>query len=170
MDGHSLAYRAFHALPSENFSTTSGQFTNAVYGFTSMLINLLRDERPTHVAVAFDLSRQTWRREEYVEYKANRSSSPSEFNGQIDLIKEVLVALRIPSVTAENYEADDVIATLSTRAVAEGMKVSICTGDRDALQLVSDDVTVLYPRRGETDMTRFTPEEVESKYGLTPLQ
>ena len=99
MDGHSLAYRAFHALPAENFSTTTGQFTNAVYGFTSMLINLLRDERPTHVAVAFDLSRQTWRREEYVEYKANRSSSPSEFNGQVELIKEVLGALRIPWVT-----------------------------------------------------------------------
>ena len=113
MDGHSLAYRAFFALPVENFSTTTGQSTNAVYGFTSMLINLLRDERPTHVAVAFDLSRQTWRREEYVEYKANRSSSPQEFNGQIELIKDVLAALRIPTVTAENYEADDVIATLT---------------------------------------------------------
>src|SRR6478735_2186055 len=170
LDGHSLAYRAFHALPAENFSTTTGQFTNAVYGFTSMLINLLRDERPTHVAVAFDLSRQTWRREEYVEYKATRSTSPSEFNGQVELIKEVLGALRIPWVTAENYEADDVIATLSTRAVAEGMNVKICTGDRDALQLVSDQVLVLYPRRGVSELTRFTPEEVESKYGLTPLQ
>ncbi len=170
LDGHSIAYRAFHALPAENFSTTSGQFTNAVYGFTSMLINLLRDERPTHVAVAFDLSRQTWRREEYVEYKSNRSASPSEFNGQIDLIKEVLAALRIPTATAENYEADDVIATLTMRAVAEGMQVRICTGDRDALQLVSDDVTVLYPKRGVSELTRFTPEEVESKYGLTPLQ
>jgi len=170
LDGHSLAYRAFYALPVENFSTTTGQSTNAVYGFTSMLINLLRDERPTHVAVAFDLSRQTWRREEYVEYKANRSTSPTEFNGQIELIKEVLAALRIPTVTAENYEADDVIATLTVRAVAEGMNVSICTGDRDALQLVSDEVTVLYPRRGVSEMTVFTPEEVESKYGLTPLQ
>ena len=100
MDGHSLAYRAFYALPAENFSTTTGQSTNAVYGFTSMLINLLRDERPTHVAVAFDLSRQTWRREEYVEYKANRvDARPSEFNGQVELIKEVLAALRIPWVT-----------------------------------------------------------------------
>ncbi len=170
MDGHSLAYRAFHALPAENFSTTTGQFTNAVYGFTSMLINLLRDERPTHVAVAFDLSRQTWRRDEFVEYKATRSTSPSEFNGQVELIKEVLGALRIPWVTAENYEADDVIATLTSRAVAEGMNVSICTGDRDALQLVSNEVTVLYPKRGVSELTRFTPEEVESKYGLTPLQ
>ena len=163
MDGHSLAYRAFHALPAENFSTTTGQFTNAVYGFTSMLINLLRDERPTHVAVAFDLSRQTWRRDEFVEYKATRSTSPSEFNGQVELIKEVLGALRIPWVTAENYEADDVIATLTSRAVAEGMNVSICTGDRDALQLVADQVTVLYPKRGVSELTRFTPEEVECK-------
>jgi DNA polymerase-1 len=170
LDGHSLAYRAFFALPVENFSTTTGQSTNAVYGFTSMLINLLRDERPTHVAVAFDLSRQTWRREEYVEYKANRSASPQEFRGQVELIKEVLVALRIPSVTAENYEADDVIATLTTRAIAEGMRVRICTGDRDALQLVSDDVTVLYPRRGVSELTRFTPEEMDAKYGLSPLQ
>ncbi len=170
LDGHSLAYRAFFALPVENFSTTTGQSTNAVYGFTSMLINLLRDERPTHVGVAFDLSRQTWRREEYVEYKANRSSSPSEFAGQVDLIKEVLAALRIPFMTAENYEADDVIATITTRALAEGMRVQICTGDRDALQLVNDDVTVLYPRRGVSEMWRFTPEEMFTKYGLTPSQ
>ncbi|TKV62097.1 DNA polymerase I [Nakamurella flava] len=170
VDGHSVAYRAFFALPVENFATKTGQSTNAVYGFTSMLINLLRDERPTHVAVAFDLSRQTWRREEYVEYKANRTASPEGFRGQIELIKEVLAALRIPQLTAENYEADDVIATLTTRAVAQDLRVLICTGDRDALQLVTDDVTVLYPRRGVSDLTRFTPEEVDAKYGLTPLQ
>ncbi len=170
MDGHSLAYRAFYALPPENFSTTTGQTTNAVYGFTSMLINLLRDEDPTHVAVAFDLSRQTWRREEYVEYKANRSTSPSEFAGQVDLIKEVLTAMRIPYLTAENYEADDIIATLTTRAVAEGLPVRICTGDRDALQLVSDQVTLLYLQRGVSEMARYTPAAVEAKYGLTPLQ
>jgi len=170
LDGHSLAYRAFFALPVEKFSTTSGQPTNAVYGFTSMLINLLRDERPTHVAVAFDLSRQTWRREEFAEYKANRSASPTDFNGQVELIKEVLGALRIVVLTAENYEADDVIATLTTRAEALDMTVKICTGDRDALQLVTEAVTVLYPKRGVSDMTRFTPEEVQEKYGLTPAQ
>ncbi len=170
MDGHSLAYRAFFALPPENFSTTTGQTTNAVYGFTSMLINLLRDEQPTHVAVAFDLSRQTWRRDEYVEYKANRSTSPSEFSGQVDLIKEVLTAMRIPYLTAENYEADDIIATLTARAVAEGLSVRICTGDRDALQLVSDEVTLLYLQRGVSEMARFTPDAVQAKYGLTPLQ
>ena len=170
LDGHSLAYRAFYALPVEKFSTTTGQPTNAVYGFTSMLINLLRDERPTHVAVAFDLSRQTWRAEEFAEYKANRSTSPSEFKGQIELIRDVLTALRIPSLTAAGFEADDIIATLTTKAVEEGMVVRICTGDRDALQLVNPQVTVLYPRKGVSDMTRFTPEEVEAKYGLTPAQ
>ncbi len=170
LDGHSLAYRAFFALPVEKFSTTTGQPTNAVYGFTSMLINLLRDERPTHIAVAFDLSRQTWRSEEFAEYKANRSTSPADFKGQVELIKEVLGALQIDVLTAENYEADDVIATLTTRAEAEGMSVMICTGDRDALQLVTPGVTVLYPKRGVSDMTRFTPEEVAEKYGLTPAQ
>jgi DNA polymerase-1 len=170
LDGHSLAYRAFFALPVEKFSTTTGQPTNAVYGFTSMLINLLRDERPTHVAVAFDLSRQTWRSEEFADYKANRSASPADFKGQVELIKEVLGALRIEVLTAENFEADDVIATLTTRAEAEHMTVKICTGDRDALQLVTAAVTVLYPKRGVSDMTRFTPEEVQDKYGLTPAQ
>ncbi len=170
LDGHSLAYRAFYALPVENFSTTTGQPTNAVYGFTSMLINLLRDERPTHVAVAFDLSRQTWRREEFAAYKANRSASPDEFRGQVEMIRQVLEALRIPTLQAENYEADDVIATLTVRATAQGMAVRICTGDRDALQLVSDQVTVLYPKRGVSELTRFTPEEVQAKYGLTPGQ
>ncbi len=170
LDGHSLAYRAFFALPVENFSTTTGQFTNAVYGFTSMLINLLRDEDPTHVAVAFDVSRQTFRSELFADYKANRSASPADFKGQVDLVKEVLAALRIPTLEAEGYEADDVIATVTSRAEREGFDVLICTGDRDALQLVTDHVTVLYPRKGVSDMWRFTPEHVQEKYGLTPAQ
>jgi DNA polymerase-1 len=170
IDGHSIAYRAFYALPAENFSTTTGQTTNAVFGFTSMLINLLRDEQPTHLAVAFDLSRKTFRAEAYPEYKANRSSSPSEFSGQVPLIQEVLTALRIPMLTMENYEADDIIATLATQAGEHGMQVLICTGDRDALQLVTAQVTVLYPRKGVSELTRFTPEEVQAKYGLTPAQ
>jgi DNA polymerase-1 len=161
LDGHSLAYRAFYALPVENFSTTTGQPTNAVYGFTSMLINLLRDEDPTHVAVAFDVSRQTFRSELFPEYKANRTTSPSDFKGQVDLVKEVLTALRIPTLEAEGYEADDVIATVTTRAEREGFDVLICTGDRDALQLVTDHVTVLYPRKGVSDMWRFTPGHVQ---------
>src|ERR1700710_2163203 len=170
LDGHSLAYRAFFALPVENFSTTTGQPTNAVYGFTSMLINVLRDEQPSHVAVAFDVGRKTFRSEIYAEYKANRSESPTAFRGQVSLIQEVLGALHIQVVTAEGYEADDVIATLTVQAVDAGMDVLIATGDRDALQLVNEHVTVLYPRKGVSDMTRFTPEEVETKYGLTPTQ
>ncbi|HEX6444502.1 MAG TPA: DNA polymerase I [Streptosporangiales bacterium] len=170
IDGHSLAYRAFFALPVENFSTTTGQPTNAVYGFTSMLINVLRDEQPTHMAVAFDVSRKTFRSERYAEYKANRSETPNEFRGQVSLIEEVLDALRIPRLSVDGYEADDVIATLTTQAVAEGYDVLICTGDRDALQLVGDHVTVLYPRRGVSDLTRFTPEAVNEKYGLSPEQ
>jgi DNA polymerase I len=170
LDGHSLAYRAFFALPVENFSTTTGQPTNAVYGFTSMLINLLRDEQPTHVGVAFDVSRSTFRSQTYAEYKANRSQTPTDFKGQISLIEEVLRALAIPVITAEGYEADDVIATLTTQAEADGLDVLICTGDRDALQLVTDHVTVLYPRRGVSEMWRFTPGEVQDKYGLSPSQ
>ena len=168
LDGHSLAYRAFFALPLENFSTTTGQPTNAVYGFTSMLINVLRDEQPTHIAVAFDVSRATFRSEEYAEYKANRSASPSEFKGQVELIKEVLTALRVPMVELEGYEADDVIGTLTTQAYAAGYEVLICSGDRDAMQLVSDRVTLLYPRKGVSDLVRMTPEAVRDKYGVEP--
>ncbi|MGZ4637268.1 DNA polymerase I [Oryzihumus sp.] len=168
LDGHSLAYRAFFALPVENFSTSTGQSTNAVYGFTSMLINVLRDEQPTHVAVAFDVSRQTFRTEEYAEYKAGRSATPSEFKGQVSLLHEVLDALHIPYVEVEGFEADDVIATLTAQARAEGMEVLICSGDRDALQLVRADVTVLYPVKGVSDLARMTPAAVEAKYGVPP--
>jgi DNA polymerase-1 len=170
LDGHSLAYRAFYALREVEMSTTTGQPTNAVFGFTSMLINLLRDENPTHIAVAFDVSRQTFRLEQFPEYKAGRATTPDDFKGQVTLIREVLDALRICSLAVDNYEADDVIATLATQAAAAGLRVLICTGDRDALQLVTEDVTVLYPKRGVSDLTRFTPEAVEEKYGLTPAQ
>ncbi len=170
LDGHSLAYRAFFALPIENFSTTTGQPTNAVYGFTAMLINVLRDEQPTHVAVAFDRSEPTFRHEQYVEYKANRRETPADFRSQLSLIFEVLDAMGISRLSVAGFEADDLIATLTVAAVAEGMSVLIVTGDRDALQLVSDDVTVLMTRRGISDMTRFTPAAVSEKYGLTPAQ
>ncbi|SDY98700.1 DNA polymerase I [Saccharopolyspora shandongensis] len=170
IDGHSMAYRAFYALPKENFQTGTGQHTNAVYGFTSMLINLLRDEQPTHLAVAFDVSRKTFRSEAFTEYKANRSATPDEFRGQVSLIQDVLGALNIPVLSKENFEADDVIATLTTQATAADFKVAICTGDRDALQLVTEDVTVLYPTKGVSELTRFTPQAVEDKYGLTPQQ
>jgi len=170
LDGNSLAFRAFYALPAENFKTRSGLTTNAVYGFTAMLINLLRDEAPTHIAAAFDVSRQTFRSERYPEYKANRSSTPDEFHGQIDITKEVLNALGITVLSEPGFEADDLIATLATQAENEGYRVLVVTGDRDSLQLVSDDVTVLYPIKGVSELTRYTPEAVVEKYGLTPRQ
>ena len=170
IDGHSIAYRAFYALPVENFSTQTGQHTNGVFGFTSMLINVLRDEKPTHLGVAFDVSRHTFRSEIYSEYKANRSTTPDEFRGQLDLVKEVLKALNIPYVEKEGFEADDVIGTLATQAEAAGYEVLICTGDRDAFQLVSDLVTVLYPRKGVSDLARMTPKAVEERYFATPAR
>ncbi|MBA9006421.1 DNA polymerase-1 [Actinomadura cellulosilytica] len=168
LDGHSLAYRAFFALPLENFSTTDGQPTNAVYGFTSMLINVLRDEQPTHIAVAFDRSEPTFRHEQYVEYKAGRSKAPDEFRSQVSLIFEVLDALRIPRLSVAGYEADDIIATLSSQASAQGMTTLVVTGDRDAFQLVNEHVTVLYPVRGVSELTRYDPAAVAKKYGVPP--
>ena len=168
LDGNSLTYRAFFALPVENFSTTTGQHTNAVYGFTSMLINVLRDEQPTHLAVAFDVSRQTFRSEEYAEYKANRSASPPEFSGQVALIKEVLDALNIVHLERDGFEADDIIATLARQGSTAGLDVLICTGDRDTLQLVNDKVTVLYPRKGVSDLARLDPPTVLEKYLVEP--
>jgi DNA polymerase-1 len=170
LDGNSLAFRAFYALPAENFQTQSGLTTNAVYGFTAMVINLLRDEQPTHMATAFDVSRETFRAERYPEYKANRLSAPDEFRGQIETTKEVLAALGITVLAEPGFEADDLIATLATQAESDGYRVLVVTGDRDALQLVTDDVTVLYLRKGVSELTRFTPEAVLDKYGLTPKQ
>ncbi|MHB1473307.1 MAG: DNA polymerase I [Dermatophilaceae bacterium] len=170
LDGHSLAYRAFFALPVANFATSTGQPTNAVYGFTSMLINVLRDEAPTHVAVAFDVSRQTFRMAEYAEYKAGRSATPDEFKGQVSLLHEVLDALRIRFVEVDGFEADDVLATLTTAAIEQAGidEVLVCSGDRDTFQLVSDRVTVLYPVKGVSELARMTPAAVETKYGVPP--
>jgi DNA polymerase I len=170
LDGHSLAYRAFFALPVENFATTTGQPTNAVYGFTAMLINVLRDEQPTKVAVAFDRSEPTFRHEQYVEYKAGRTKAPDEFRSQVSLIFEVLDALGVKHLSAPGYEADDIIATLATEAEAEGCNVLVVTGDRDSFQLISDKTTVLYNSRGVSDMRRYDPAGLQEKYGLTPAQ
>ncbi|MBO3745351.1 DNA polymerase I [Streptosporangiaceae bacterium NEAU-GS5] len=170
LDGHSLAYRAFFALKDANLMTTDGQHTEAVYGFTSMLTNMIRDEQPTHIVVCFDRSEPTFRHEAYADYKANRSETPEDFRGQMQLIFELLDTLRVPHLSLAGFEADDLIATLATRAAAEGMQVLIVTGDRDALQLVEPKVTVLMTRRGISDLTRFTPEAVVEKYGLTPAQ
>ena len=170
MDGHSLAYRAFFALPVENFTTVMGQPTNAIYGFASMLANTLRDEAPTHFAVAFDVSRKTWRSEEFADYKANRSTTPDEFKGQVELIGELLDAMNAVRIAVEGYEADDIIATLATQAEEAGFEVLIVTGDRDSFQLISDHITVLYPTRGVSELTRYTPAKIKERYGLTPEQ
>ena len=170
IDGHSMAYRAFFALPVENFATAQGQHTNAIYGFTTMLLSLLKEEKPTHVAVAFDVSRRTFRTDIYPEYKANRAKTPDEFRSQISYLHEVLTAFGIPQFEMEGYEADDLIATISRVATSEGMEVLICTGDRDSFQLVSPKVTVLYPKKGVSELARMTPEAVVEKYGMTPEQ
>ncbi|MFM7492165.1 MAG: DNA polymerase I [Actinomycetota bacterium] len=169
LDGHSLAYRAFFALPVENFATSSGQHTNAVYGFASMIINLIRDEKPTHIATAFDVSRKTFRSEKFPEYKANRASTPDEFRSQISYINELLDSFRIPHFELEGFEADDVIATFVDKFKNDS-EIVICTGDRDSFQLVAEGVTVLYPKKGVTELARMTPQAVEEKYGLTPAQ
>ncbi|MDX2375418.1 DNA polymerase I [Microbacterium sp. LRZ72] len=171
VDGHSLAYRAFFALPVENFTTKDHQHTNAIYGFLSMLVNLIKAERPTHLAVAFDTSRVSFRTREYAEYKANRSETPAEFKGQIPLLQECLAAMRIPVLQLEDIEADDILATLATRGAGEGYDVLVVSGDRDTIQLVTDDVTLLYPNvQGVSQLKRYDPAAVVEKYGLAPEQ
>ena len=170
IDGHSMAYRAFYALPVDNFKTSTGQPTNAVYGFAAMIINLINQEKPTHIAVAFDVSRQTFRTEKFPEYKSNRAATPDEFRSQVSHIYEVVNAFGINRFELPGFEADDVIATLTKNAETEGFEVLICSGDRDTFQLVSEKTTVLYPKKGVTEMARMTPEAVIEKYGLTPKQ
>lgn len=170
IDGHSMAYRAFYALPVDNFKTSTGQPTNAIYGFAAMIINLINQEKPTHIAVAFDVSRQTFRTEKFPEYKSNRAATPDEFRSQVSHIYEVVKAFGINRFELPGFEADDVIATLTKNAETEGFEVLICSGDRDTFQLVSEKTTVLYPKKGVTEMVRMTPEAVIEKYGLTPKQ
>ena len=170
VDGHSMAYRAFYALPVENFKTSSGQPTNAIYGFASMLINLIKEEKPTHIAVAFDVSRKTFRSEKFPQYKANRASTPDEFRSQMSHINEMVTCFGIKQYELEGYEADDIIATFTKSAEKSNYEVLICTGDRDSFQLVNNKTTVLYPKKGVTEMARMTPDAVKEKYGLTPQQ
>ena len=168
IDGHSLAYRAFYALP-EEMRTASGQATNAVYGFTSMLINLLRDHRPDRVAVAFDLPGGTFRHERLDSYKANRSAPPESFRQQLGLLRQVLEALGVHSVEAPGFEADDVLATLAAQAEMQGLETAIVTGDRDSFQLVAmRGVTVLYPRRGVSDHDVYDAAAVRKRTGVEP--
>ncbi|RLP11162.1 DNA polymerase I [Propionibacterium australiense] len=168
IDGHSMAFRAFYALPAENFSTSTGQHTNAVYGFTSMLVNLLRDERPTHVGVTFDLSGSTFRSEAYPEYKATRSATPPEFAGQIQLIEQVLDAMGIVHASLAGYEGDDILATWTRQGDELGWESLVVSGDRDAFQLVDSNTTVLYPRKGVSELVWMDPAAIEAKYGVPP--
>ena len=170
IDGHSMAYRAFYALPAENFKTSSGQPTNAIYGFASMLINLIKEEKPSHIAVSFDVSRKTFRTQLFPEYKANRASTPDEFRSQMSFVNEMIDCFGIKHFELEGYEADDIIATFAKSAEKNGYEVLICTGDRDSFQLVNPNTTVLYPKKGVTEMSRMTPDAVLEKYGLTPAQ
>ena len=170
IDGHSMAYRAFFALPAENFTTATGQHTNAIYGFATMLISLLKEEKPTHVAVAFDVSRKTFRTEIFPEYKANRAKTPDEFRSQMSYLHDLVSGFGITQFSVEGFEADDIIATLATRAASDGFEVLICTGDRDSFQLVTDSITVLYPKRGVSELARMTPEAVLEKYSMSPAQ
>jgi DNA polymerase I len=170
IDGHSMAYRAFFALPAENFTTAQGQHTNAIYGFATMLLSLLSTEKPTHVAVAFDVSRKTFRSEIFPEYKANRAKTPDEFRSQMSYLHELVTAFGITTFEVEGFEADDVIATITKQAERENAEVFICTGDRDSFQLVNEKTTVLYPKRGVSDLVRMTPAAVQEKYGMSPEQ
>ena len=168
IDGHSMAFRAYYALPVDSFTTSTGQATNAVHGFISTLLSLLEQERPTHLAVAFDLPGGTFRTREYPGYKANRDETPQPLIGQIELIGDLLAAMGVRAVTAPDYEADDVLATLASRARAEGLEVLVCSGDRDSFQLITENCTVLQPVRGGSAPRRMTPARVRERYGVSP--
>jgi DNA polymerase I len=169
IDGNSVAYRAFYALP-EDLATKSGQVTNAVFGFTRMLIRLLKDYHPDGIAVAWDVSRQTFRTESYPEYKAQRERAPDQFRSQLPLMDEVLQTLNIIQLREEGFEADDIIATLTRNAVDAAWEVLIVTGDRDAFQLIEGQVKVVYTRRGISDIVLADDGYVEEKYGIRPDQ
>jgi DNA polymerase-1 len=169
VDGHSLAFRAFYALPVDSFTTRDGQHTNAIHGFLSMLLLLLQNERPSHLAVAFDVSRFSFRTREYTEYKATRGATPPEFSGQVPLLQEALAAMNIPVIEKDDFEADDILATLATQGAAQGYRVLVVSGDRDTIQLVDDDITLLYPNvRGVSELKRYDKQAVLDRYGIPP--
>src|SRR5690606_18566569 len=171
VDGHSLAFRAFFALPVDSFVNAEGQHTNGIHGFLSMFLGLLRDQAPTHVAVAFDVSDHTFRKQEYPEYKEGRNETPSEFKGQIPLLKQALEAMNVTVLEKDGFEADDILATLAKRGSEAGYDVLVCSGDRDAIQLVNDKVTLLYPSvQGVSKLKRYDPEAVMERYGVPPHQ
>lgn len=171
IDGHSLAFRAFYALPVDSFQNREGQHTNAIHGFIAMLLTLLQKEKPTHLAVAFDISRYSFRTREYPEYKGTRDATPPEFIGQIPLLEEALAAMGIQTLSKEDFEADDILATLAARGAADGFRVLVVSGDRDAIQLVNDDVILLYPNaRGVSELKRYDRDAVFERYGVEPAQ
>ncbi|MBN9606978.1 MAG: DNA polymerase I [Actinomycetales bacterium] len=171
VDGHSLAFRAFYALPVDSFVTRDGQHTNAIHGFISMLINLLKDRGPTHIGVAFDISRFSFRTREYPDYKGTRGETPPEFVGQVPLLEEALKAMGIATLSKEDYEADDILATLARQGAEQGYEVYVVSGDRDTIQLVTDEVTLLYPNvRGVSELKVYDPAAVRERYGIEPAQ
>ncbi len=171
IDGHSLAFRAFYALPVDSFSTKDGQHTNAIHGFLSMLLLLLANEKPTHLAVAFDKSRTSFRTREFAEYKGTRGDTPAEFKGQVPLLQDALTAMGIRTIEKDDYEADDILATLAARGRAEGYRVLLVSGDRDTIQLVNDDVILLYPNtQGVSQLKRYDAAAVVERYGIRPEQ
>lgn len=171
IDGHSLAFRAFYALPTESFQTRDGFYTNAIHGFLAMLINLLNAEQPDALAVAFDISRYSFRTQEYPEYKGTRGETPPEFKGQVPMLQEALHAMGIVTLEKENFEADDILATLASRGAEDGYRVLVVSGDRDTIQLVNDDVTLLYPsKQGVSELTRYDADKVMDRYGIRPEQ
>lgn len=170
IDGHSLAFRAFYALNVDNFKNAEGQHTNAVHGFISMMLNILEGEKPTHMCVAFDVSRHSFRTEELPEYKGTRGETPVEFLGQTELLVKALTAMNITSVSRENYEADDLLASLANLGEQAGMRVLVVSGDRDTFQLIREDTTVLYPVKGVMNLARMDDEAVLAKYGIHAIQ
>ena len=169
IDGYSLAFRAFYALP-EDLSTSDGTLTNAVFGFTSMLIKVLQDEKPDLIACCLDMGAPLERTEAYADYKATRTEAPDSFSSQVPLIREVLKVMRIPIYELPGHEADDIIAFLAKRSETEGVGVRIVTGDRDFFQLVNDNIHVLYNRRGISDIVEMDPKAVEDRYGIPPTK
>ncbi len=168
IDGNSIAYRAFFAMPP--LTNSAGQHTNAIFGFTTMLLKLLEQEKPTHVLVAFDAGKITFRHEGYTEYKGGRQKTPPELSEQFPVLKELLHAFSIAQFELSGYEADDIIGTLTKAADEKGVPTVVVTGDKDMLQLASDKVTIAVTRKGVSEVDLYTPEAIQEKYGLVPKQ
>ena len=170
VDGHSLAFRAFFALPVENFSTSSGQATNAVWGFATMLSQVIDAEHPDHLAVAFDVKGGTFRNQMLPQYKGTRDAAPEELLSQLPLIQQMLTALGVTYIEKPGYEGDDVIGTLASMGDQAGYRTLVLSGDRDAFQLINDNITVLYPGHHFKDLKHMTPDAVQEKYRVSPAQ